>query len=312
MNKNPLVSVVVVTYNDSAFIIETLESIKKQTYSNIELIVSDDGSNDDTVKLVKEWVRFNSYSFVSCKVMEVTKNTGVTRNYQRAEKAASGIWLKTIGGDDILYPNCISEHVRYVSNNDNVDVVVCRQELIDENGDKMPISTKGTNYYSFFRASNTIQRQFLLRFDPIEDTCLFKSKKMMEDINYYDCDFPMQEDTPLKMKIALGGFKYWNQDQFLLAKRMRAGSLSGKSDKRLIVNNDIVRKEINKKYYIPQLSGIEKLMMIYDGWVVSFFFSNPLVNNKNLICRMLLLVLRFPVRVLKEIKINKLKTLLDK
>ena len=81
MNTNPLVSVVVVTYNDSAFIIETLESIKKQTYSNIELIVSDDGSNDDTVKLVKEWVRFNSYSFVSCKVMEVTNNSSLKFEY---------------------------------------------------------------------------------------------------------------------------------------------------------------------------------------------------------------------------------------
>ncbi|NJW55213.1 glycosyltransferase, partial [Salinimicrobium oceani] len=48
LNSEVLVSVVVVTYNSSEFIIDTLESIKNQTYPNIELIISDDCSGDDT------------------------------------------------------------------------------------------------------------------------------------------------------------------------------------------------------------------------------------------------------------------------
>ena len=308
MKKNkPLVSVVVVTYNDSDFIVETLESIKNQTYPNIELVVSDDGSKDNTVSIIEEWLEINKQYFASVKFLTVEKNTGVTGNYQRAEKAACGIWLKTIGGDDILYPNCISEHVNFVSDKDNVDVVVCRQELIDERGFKLPVQEKKTNYYFFFRVSNPIQKQCLLRFDPIEDTCLFKSKRMMEAIDYYDLDFPMQEDTPLKMRIALKGFKYWNQDVFLLAKRMRAGSLSGLSDSRLIVNNDIVRAEINKKYYLPQIKGFEKMMIKYDGWIVSLFFSVPFINRKTLPCRVLLVLMRLPIILTKAIKIKSLK-----
>lgn len=51
---NPLVSVVVITYNSSKYIVETLNSVKKQTYKNIELIITDDCSTDNTVSVIKD------------------------------------------------------------------------------------------------------------------------------------------------------------------------------------------------------------------------------------------------------------------
>jgi alpha-1,3-rhamnosyltransferase len=55
-NQKPLVSVVIITYNSSKYVLETLESAKAQTYQNIELIVSDDCSTDDTVEKCREWI----------------------------------------------------------------------------------------------------------------------------------------------------------------------------------------------------------------------------------------------------------------
>ncbi|MDR0890977.1 MAG: glycosyltransferase [Endomicrobium sp.] len=55
MENNPLVSVCVITYNSSKYVLETLESIKTQTYQNIELIVSDDCSTDDTVEVCENY-----------------------------------------------------------------------------------------------------------------------------------------------------------------------------------------------------------------------------------------------------------------
>ena len=57
--RQPLVSINITTYNSSKFIIETLESAKMQTYQNIELIVSDDSSVDNTVELCKKWIEKN-------------------------------------------------------------------------------------------------------------------------------------------------------------------------------------------------------------------------------------------------------------
>ena len=56
---SPLISILVISYNSSKFIIDTLESIKKQSYNNIELIVSDDYSTDNTIELVTNWLKLN-------------------------------------------------------------------------------------------------------------------------------------------------------------------------------------------------------------------------------------------------------------
>ena len=60
----PLITVAIVTYNSSEFIVETLESIKSQTYHNIELIISDDCSTDTTVELCSNWIKENATHFV--------------------------------------------------------------------------------------------------------------------------------------------------------------------------------------------------------------------------------------------------------
>lgn len=111
----PLVSVYVVTYNSSATVIETLDSIYNQTYPNIELIVSDDCSPDNTVEICREWIATHKDRFVRTVLLTVEKNTGVSGNCNRAEAACHGEWSKGIAGDDILLPNCIQDCVDYVS-----------------------------------------------------------------------------------------------------------------------------------------------------------------------------------------------------
>ena len=80
---NSLVSVCVVTYNSAATIVDTLESIKAQTYQNLELVVSDDCSKDDTVKVCREWIAANKDRFAAATVIESEVNTGVSANCHR-------------------------------------------------------------------------------------------------------------------------------------------------------------------------------------------------------------------------------------
>ena len=66
MNKGyPLVSVIVITYNSSDFVIEALESIKAQTYTSIELIITDDCSSDRTVDICMNWIEQNRTFFAN-------------------------------------------------------------------------------------------------------------------------------------------------------------------------------------------------------------------------------------------------------
>lgn len=84
MGNNILVSCTVLSYNSAKTILETLESIKAQTYQNIELIVSDDCSKDNTVELCRQWIAVNKNRFVRVVLLTVKENTGVCANGNRA------------------------------------------------------------------------------------------------------------------------------------------------------------------------------------------------------------------------------------
>lgn len=119
MNNQPLVSVPVITYNSSKFVLETLESIKTQTYQNIELIISDDCSTDNTVELCQNWVEQNKERFVRTLLITSEMNTGVSANLNRAEAACQGEWVKGIAGDDLLLPSCIENCMSFAIQNNS-------------------------------------------------------------------------------------------------------------------------------------------------------------------------------------------------
>ena len=115
----PLVSVPVVIYNSAKTILETLESIKAQTYPNIELIISDDCSTDNTVALCRDWIDKNKERFIRVEIIVPDHNTGVAGNCNRAYAACEGEWIKSIAGDDLLMPNCILDCTTYVLEHPN-------------------------------------------------------------------------------------------------------------------------------------------------------------------------------------------------
>lgn len=119
----PLVSVPVVTYNSSKTVLETLDSIYNQTYQNLELIVSDDCSTDNTVEICREWIEAHKERFVRTELLTVGKNTGVSGNMNRGEAACRGEWVKPIAGDDILLPDCIDIYLQYISTHPDASFV---------------------------------------------------------------------------------------------------------------------------------------------------------------------------------------------
>ena len=118
----PLASIVVVTFNSAAYVLETLESAKHQTYRNIELIISDDSSTDNTIGICKKWLLNNKNRFVRTKLITVEKNTGVAANCNRGIANSTSDWIKFSAGDDLLLPNCIQDNMDFVINNPDVKV----------------------------------------------------------------------------------------------------------------------------------------------------------------------------------------------
>ena len=107
--EHPLVSVVVVSYNQAQYIVQNLDAIKSQTYSNWELIVADDASPDDSVPVFKKWLQENN---ISAKEIFHPKNTGLATVLNEAVELCSGEYVKFIAADDYLHPECLEKSVR--------------------------------------------------------------------------------------------------------------------------------------------------------------------------------------------------------
>lgn len=124
----PLVSVIVVSYNHAKFIRENLDSIQNQTYKNIQLILGDDASTDDSVEVYKDWLKTNSYS-AELKFHKI--NTGLATMLNECIAMAKGKYIKLIAADDFLSRDYISRCVGYLETNDK-DAVFTNAFAVDD------------------------------------------------------------------------------------------------------------------------------------------------------------------------------------
>lgn len=113
----PIVSVIMPVYNCDAFIAEAIESILHQTFHEFELIIIDDCSTDNTLKVIE------SFRDKRILLIKKEKNTGYVESLNMAIKISQGKFLARMDGDDISIPDRLAKQVEFL--NDNPDVVVC-------------------------------------------------------------------------------------------------------------------------------------------------------------------------------------------
>jgi glycosyltransferase involved in cell wall biosynthesis len=133
-NKNefahPLVSICIPTYNGEQFIVEAMDSAITQTYSNLEIVVSDDASNDTTLKLIEE---FKGKTKIPIRIFHHNPK-GIGANWNNCIKKSKGQYIKFLFQDDVLKQTCVEEMVVFAQTN-KVDLVYCKRDLIYENKD---------------------------------------------------------------------------------------------------------------------------------------------------------------------------------
>ncbi len=115
----PLVSVAVVTYNQLGFLRECLDSVDAQTYSNIEIVVADDGSTDGTQDFLRARAA-NTRQPIKLSLSQT--NRGVTANCQAALDLSTGDFVAWIGGDDLMDPSEIERQVAFMQKEPDVTI----------------------------------------------------------------------------------------------------------------------------------------------------------------------------------------------
>ena len=218
MHHQPLVTIVCLCYNHEEFVIEALDSVINQDYKNIELIIVDDFSSDNSVVLIEKWlinhpeVLFIKNSF----------NSGNTKSFNHALKKANGTYIIDLATDDRLLPNCISSQLKAFENSQFQDlaVVYANFNLIDKEG-------KITNIYfqeNEFPQSGNVYEMVISRSVKLGSIAALYDTEVLKKLGGYD-ESLAYEDLDIWVRISRNyNFEYTNE--VLAGKRELNTSLS--------------------------------------------------------------------------------------
>lgn len=125
-----LISICVPAYNSKRFIAETVDSVLRQTYRALELIVVDDCSSDGTFDVLR------GYNDPRMRLYRNLVNIGAEKNWNKCLGLARGDYVKVLPGDDALYPDCLEKQAAILDDPRNADVafVYCARDVVDAHG----------------------------------------------------------------------------------------------------------------------------------------------------------------------------------
>lgn len=124
MIERPLVSVSLVTYNQQEFIRESIESVLAQDYDNLEIVIGDDCSQDNTWAIVQEYQR--NYPD-KIEAFRNEQNLGITGNCNEVLKRCTGKHIAFAAGDDLMLPRKISKQIEIMERDQSV--VLCYHDI---------------------------------------------------------------------------------------------------------------------------------------------------------------------------------------
>ncbi|MDZ7897318.1 MAG: glycosyltransferase [Arcicella sp.] len=189
IQENPLVTVIALCYNHDRFLDEALQSIVNQDYSNIELIIVDDFSVDNSVEIILKFVKNN----VSWKTIFNENNHGNCRSFNKALKIANGKYVIDFSTDDVMLPERVAKQVeKFEKSSDKIGVVYSNGTYIDENSQFLKnrqvlddsTMPEGDVYQHFLRSSFLIPCTMMIKKDVLD-----KMGGYDENLAYEDLDF---------------------------------------------------------------------------------------------------------------------------
>lgn len=256
-NNNPLVSIVLPTYNGSHWLVQSIDSVLNQSYQNIELIVVDDCSTDETPVILKEISKKDE----RVKLLRHSINRKLPISLNDGFSLAKGVYLSWTSDDNWYERTAIAELVNFLDNNrDNGMVCADYKVYQDDTYQKTIVTDPSIKSLAY---KNTIGACFLYR------------KSIAEDIGEYDPDFFLAEDYDYWLRVA-SCTKIGHLDKILYNYRFHSMSLTQKRREEVRYKDFLLKF----KYYpifADRFHGIDLTGM---KSVFNFFTSfNKLINE---------------------------------
>lgn len=268
----PDISVILPVYNSEKYLDESISSILNQTFKNIELIIINDGSKDNSLKIIKKYADKDK----RIKLINNSKNIGLAASLNKAIEKSQGKYIARMDADDVSFPERLKIQFNYLES--NLDVFLCSGSaiIIDENGQEIgkQIPPKVASQLL------PIQNYF------IHPSYLFRN----QGIKYRD-KFFRAEDYDFLLRLLSEKKKMITLDEILLKYRMNpTGSTFCNTSRHLYYVSlakyfYYLRRETGKDNYDgfdfnePQKQSLKQENKFYDKKVLEIMIKNKKINE---------------------------------
>ena len=252
---NDKVSVIIPVYNSEKFLKFCIESVLNQSYSDIEIITVDDGSTDESLKILRKYE--NKISIIE------QNNSGLTSALNAGIKKMNGKWFKWLSPDDILNPDSLEILVNEAKKLPENTIVYSNWEIIDENGKNLRnfVESDYNNLENFEFNVRLLDDQHvnvntsIIPSSLFERGCLFEN---LEDPIVVDYDFFLRAGI-------LFGTSFYLVQKSLIKYRIHTQQLSHKKISKTLLSREEIKNNIlsklestEKERYINALNDFKK------------------------------------------------------
>lgn len=261
----PLVSVICVTRNHERFCIESLDSVLNQTYKNIEWIILDAASTDDTAELIDNWLVENNVNAIFLKEKELKP---ITVNLNKALTHAHGEYVQFLSLDDLLIEEKIENQVADLTQNRDCAFVYSDACFIDETNKVIQKSRLSDGYRFSILPIGNIYEELITREYFICAPTLLWSFNSINSLNRFQEKY-IVEDLEIVLRAARF-FKVSFINEITVYYRVVEGSLSHSNNSRL--ESDVVKIYL-REYISAHRKNKEKLGMRIFELLVDIYQS---------------------------------------
>lgn len=263
MNRNPLISIGIPTYNSAATIQNTLESILRQTYTNLEINVVDDKSKDNTLEIVKQIQnKCLQNGDGRIKIYENEKNLGMSGNWTKCLSVAKGEFVKLVCADDMMDEDALEKEVKAMAEHPTVNLVESDTRLVNIEG---KVTGKFRRYWKSGVVDGTKAARTSIIWNnffgaPVNNLI---RKSVLDKVGYFDPEFIYILDFEMWMRIACEGDIYIIHEilnSFTVRNDSNTGNLIGKDRKTYVGEH---KKLVYKYKEALRLSRLECKFSIF-------------------------------------------------
>jgi glycosyltransferase involved in cell wall biosynthesis len=263
------VTIYIVNYNYGKYLEKAFLSVISQTYKNIEIIIIDDASTDNSIQVIQKLKL--KYNFITIRNKH---NVGLAVVNNQAIRTATGEFIMRLDADDFLESNCVDELVRLMQSNSEIAIAFGNWNNIDENGNF--ISTE----------KRLIIDENTLLDTPAHGACTLFKREFLIQVNGYNEKYRKQDGYYIWLNL-ISLYKVINTDKVLFNYRKHNKSLSSDIDDLLKVRSEILKShsaslkiEQIKTLAIIVIRSYKNLFVEYNAKPLIDYILEPILNSK--------------------------------